>query len=163
MTETDVVSIYFSVVGRPQQVGSKTPWLPRDRSGNLVMRNGRPVIATMDSNKKSKGWMQSVRDAAAAQLPSDFELLRGPVHVEVIFRFARPKGHFRSGKRANELKNGAPYWHVGTPDADKLCRSIGDGLSGVVIADDKQIAKWTAVKCYTNGAEGATIRITELI
>lgn len=152
-------SIEFVVVGTPQQVGSKTPWLPRRKDGSLVQRNGRPVIATMDSNKKSKPWMQAIREAAAAACPAGFELIRGPVRVEVEFRFARPKSHFRTGKHSGELKGDAPLWHVTTPDADKCERALGDSLTGVLLADDKQIANWDVRKVYTSGTEGATVRV----
>ena len=49
-----------------------------------------------------------------------------------------------------------------TTDCDKLCRSLGDALTGVVFADDRQIATWHAEKVYTAGSEGATVEIREL-
>lgn len=157
------MEITFVVIGCPQQVGSKTAMALRGRGGALITRpNGSPVIAMTDSNKKSKGWMQATREAAAAACPEGFELLRGPIRVEVEFRFARPKSHFRTGKRAGELKDNAPYWHTGTPDEDKLCRALGDSLTGVVIADDKQICVWDASKIYTTGHEGMTVAVSEL-
>lgn len=115
-----------------------------------------------DVNQKARPWMQSVRNAAAEVLPEGFELLRGPVNVKVTFSFARPKGHFRTGRSAGDMKRAAPHRHSSTPDLDKLCRAIGDSLTGVVFADDRQIAAWHAEKVYTVGSEGATVEIQEL-
>jgi Holliday junction resolvase RusA-like endonuclease len=39
-----------------------------------------------------------------------------------------------------------------TPDLDKLCRAIGDALTGVAILDDKQIAWWDVMKHYGSQA-----------
>src|SRR5437899_1559863 len=96
-----VVQIRFHVFGIPQTRGSKTPWLPRHKDGSLVMKNGRPVIATMDANKKSKSWMAEMRQAAAEAAGEGFTLLVGPVQVEAEFRFPRPKSHYRTGKHAS--------------------------------------------------------------
>jgi len=54
-------------------------------------------------------------------------------------------------------------YHEGTPDLDKLQRAIGDSLSGVVIADDKQIAVWQAHKYFTADAERVEIEIQPLL
>ena len=151
--------IHFVVYGKPQQRGSKTPWLPRHKDGSLVMKNGRPVIATMDSNKNSKAWMQSVREAAIIALPSGFELIHMPVRLAVEFHFARPQSHFGSGKNAGTLKATAPRLHAQSPDLDKLCRCLADALIGIVIADDKLIYSWNAQREWTTGSEYAHVRI----
>lgn len=154
----EIHMILFKVIGRPQQRGSKTPWLPRKKDGSLAMKNGRPVIATMDSNKKSKDWMQSVRDAAAEALPSNWTLLQGPVSVHVVFMFARPKKHYRKN---GDLVDGAPIYHTNAPDCDKLLRCLFDGCTGVVWIDDKQVSVVQAEKLWTDGTECALVTITE--
>lgn len=160
VTERAVSSVLtFTIIGRPQQRGSKTPWLPRHKDGSLVMRNGRPVVATMDSNKKSKDWMAQVRQAAAEAFSG--ELLRGPVTLKVMFFFARPKAHFGSGKNATVVKSSAPMYHTQTPDCDKLVRCLADSLKGVVLADDKQICSITASKEWTTQQERAVVSIAE--
>jgi Holliday junction resolvase RusA-like endonuclease len=144
------VVIRFTIVGRPQQVGSKRAF---QQAGKLILT---------DANRKAKPWMQAVRDAAAGVLPEGFELLRGAIEIRVTFHFARPKNHFRTGRNTGDVKRAAPHWHTSTPDCDKLCRSLGDALTGVVCADDRQIANWHAEKVYTAGSEGATVEIREL-
>jgi Holliday junction resolvase RusA-like endonuclease len=143
-------AIRFTVIGRPQQCGSK----------RAFSHHGKLLIT--DANRKARPWMDTVREAAAEALPDGFELLRGPVEIHVTFRFARPKGHFRTGRNAGELKNVAPHWHASTPDCDKLCRALGDSLTGVVFADDRQVATWHAEKVYVAGSEGATVEIRSL-
>jgi len=158
-----VSAITFTVSGRPQQRGSKTPWVPRRKDGSIVTRaDGRPVIATMDSNKKSKAWLQAVRDSAAEACGEGFELFRGPVRVMVTFYFARPKNHFRTGKHSSELRGDAKRWHTSTPDVCKLIRTIHDGLTGTVIADDKQICSQSSDKFYTTQAERAVVTVAPI-
>jgi Holliday junction resolvase RusA-like endonuclease len=49
--------------------------------------------------------------------------------------------------------------HTTKPDLDKLVRAIGDGLTGVVILDDKQIVELHARKIYTSGARPPSAHI----
>lgn len=153
--------ISFTVHGRPQQRGSKTPWIPKNKStGKPITKGGRIVIATMDSNKKSKAWLQSVRDAAAEVLPSDWKLLQGPVCVKVLFCFARPKKHYRAN---GEVRDDAPFLHTNAPDCDKLLRCLFDGCTGIVWQDDKQVACVYAKKRWTDGVELAEVTIEEVL
>jgi Holliday junction resolvase RusA-like endonuclease len=157
MTTDTIPAIQFCVYGRPQQRGSKTPWLPRRKDGSLVVKNGRPVIATMDSNKKSKDWMAQVRQSAGQAFNGD--LLRGPIRFAVTFYFSRPKSHFGSGKNSILLKPSAPTRHTQTPDCDKLVRCLADALTGVVLADDNQICELVARKEWTTEQERAEVSI----
>ena len=133
--------IQFTVLGRPQQRGSKTPWLPRRADGSLVVKNGRPVIATMDSNKRSKAWMDCVRSAAAEAF-GQRELLRGPIELTVVFYFSRPRSHFGTGRRACVLKDSAPHCHAQSPDLSKLMRALEDGITGAIWHDDRQVCRY---------------------
>lgn len=155
-------TIRFTINGRPQQRGSKTPWIPRHKDGSMLMKNGKPVIATMDSNKKSKSWMGQVRDAAAASFEG--ELLRGPIRMTCWFYFQRPASHFGSGRNSGKLKTSAPEYFTQAPDLDKLIRLIGDSLTGVVLADDKQICALgnETGKFWTVSGECAEVMIEEL-
>ena len=148
----------FIVYGRPMQVGSKIPWLPKYKDGSPVMRNGRQVIATMDDNKKSKSWMQAVRETVGTERIGQARL-SGPVQLTVDFYFARPKGHFRTN---GTLTPRAPVYHAQSPDLDKLCRAIGDALTGVLLDDDKQIVRLVAERHWTMGAERAKVTVTTL-
>lgn len=137
--------ITIRVAGRPQQAGSKR-----------AFKAGSRVLIT-DANKLLLPWQQAIRHAAAIALPMGFEPFRVPVFVKASFYFARPQGHYRTGRQAGQCKPDAPYWHAAAPDLDKLCRAVGDALTGVVVADDRLIAGWHAWKRYSDSTEGAII------
>ena len=40
------------------------------------------------------------------------EPLEGPLEVRLLFYFSRPKNHYRSGRYAHILKDGADCWHI---------------------------------------------------
>jgi Holliday junction resolvase RusA-like endonuclease len=129
------------VFGLPAPQGSKDPW------------GG-------EANKRTKPWREQVAQVIGAAR-RDMPLLRGPVKVEVVFAFPRPKAHYRTGKHAGELRPDAPYWHIAPNDTDKLCRAIGDALTGVAWADDKQVSWWDARKIYAEQAY-AEVTIVDL-
>ena len=122
----------FTVLGTPAPQGSKV----RTRWG---MR---------EDNPNTRPWRQDVRAAALEAVGSDFTPYDGPVRVDVLFVFARPKAHYRTGKRAGELRDDAPYWCDRKPDADKLARAIGDALATIVLRDDSRIVAWDISKVY---------------
>lgn len=133
--------ISFHVPGVPAPQGSKTPF------GN-------------EANPRTRPWRAAV-SAEGSIVMAGCAPLTGPVCVEIIFSFPRPKSHYRTGKYAHILRETAPNFHTSTPDLDKLIRAIGDSLTGVVIRDDKQIASCRVTKQYAPAA-GALIRITPL-
>lgn len=149
-------TISLTIYGKPQQRGSKTPWIPRRKDGSMVTKNGRPVIATMDSNKNSKAWMSQIRDAAGTAMQGR-DLLSGPLYLSVTFHFARPQSHFGSGRNADQLKPSAPIHHTQTPDCDKLVRCLADAMTGVVFKDDKQVCHVLARKLWTKSQERAEV------
>jgi crossover junction endodeoxyribonuclease RusA len=124
--------IHFVCFGRPQPQGSKTPWLPRYKGGAFVVgKNGQPVIATMDSNKKLKPWRQELRRAALEANRAVVVLERDvPVCVRLDFYLARPKSLPMRFERPTKK-----------PDIDKLTRAVFDSLTGTIITDDSQIVE----------------------
>ena len=133
-------ALHFTVPGVPVPQGSKMPW------------GG-------EANPHVKAWRETVARVAHEALP--LGPIFGPVGVEVVFIFPRPKGHFRSGKFADQLKPTAPDWHTSTPDLDKLQRALGDAMKGVVLTDDSQIAAWTVMKRY-GSRPCAQVSVTQL-
>ncbi len=138
----------FEVAGRPQQRGSKRP-MPRKGGGPALM---------IDDNPRSKPWMAAVASVASQAMNGE-TLMDGPLHIKVWFWFKRPKSHYRSN---GDLKATAPEWHASRPDCDKLLRSIGDALSGVVYRDDSQLAEVVAEKRYTENSECVVVRVEQL-
>jgi Holliday junction resolvase RusA-like endonuclease len=96
------------------------------------------------------------QEAMAGAVP-----LHGAVKVEVLFTFPRLKSHFRTGKRAAELRDDAPLQHDKKPDLDKLVRALGDAITGIVVRDDSQIAVLQARKVYGE-APGARVLVTPI-
>lgn len=122
-------AITITVHGLPAPQGSKK------HLGNGVM---------VESSKKVKPWRQDVKHAALAiteALPG-WTVLDGPLAVAMTFTFDRPKGHYRTGRNAHLLRDGAPTRPAGMPDLSKLVRSTEDALTGVVWKDDGRIVEY---------------------
>ena len=77
----------------------------------------------------------------------------GPVRVDCTFVFSRPRSHYRTGKRSEELRDDAPFWHTSKPDIDNCQKSVMDALSGIVFADDKQVCQCDGAKRYPTSSE----------
>jgi Holliday junction resolvase RusA-like endonuclease len=145
--------IKITVFGRPQQKGSKQPFVNKRKDGSTF-------AGMKDDNPKAKQWQDAVRSAAAQIYQG--ELLRQPCRIEIVCYFARPQSHFGSGKNADKLKPSAPMYHEQTPDWDKLARTICDGLSGIVVDDDKRFCQGETRREWTTAQERAEIIITPL-
>ena len=111
--------------------------------GFAVPVEGKPgkfrAVVTHD-NSRTKGWQQTIAEAAGRALqaadPSTF-VGDAPVRLLVVFYLARPKA---LGKRVAH--------HTKKPDLDKLTRSVGDALTGVLWSDDSQVVDLQVRKRY---------------
>lgn len=130
-----------TVVGIPAPQGSKNRWGGED-------------------NPRTAPWRATLAAAAQMEL-GDRVPYAGPLSVEVLFRFPRPKAHYGTGRNAEVLKASAPNVHATKPDLDKLLRAIGDALAGIVWRDDSQIVEFSARKVY--GAPSARVRVWEVL
>jgi len=87
--------------------------------------------------------------------------------VGFMFRFARPKSHYRTGRFAGLLKEAAPRCHLGKPDLDNLVKAAVDALGhwdgrpALVWADDSQITRYvgTPTKRYCEPGEVAGLTL----
>ena len=123
----------------------------------------------IESSKKVYPWRQDVRFCSSYAYKG--EPLHCPVSVSIEFIFARPKGHFRTGKYSGMLKENAPL-HMTSKlngDIDKLCRSTLDALAetsgGNILKDDSQVVMLSAEKRYSiskSDSPGAHISIIPL-
>jgi Holliday junction resolvase RusA-like endonuclease len=91
-------------------------------------------------------------------------MILGPCELDVSFLFRRPKGHYRSGSRAGELRDSAPGHKSTAPDLDKLVRAVCDALTVAgAVRDDSQIALLRASKSWASAGEpGCVIMLREL-
>lgn len=142
--------IEFTAYGRPVTQGSKTIGRARD---------GRPFVR--ESSKGWAAWRDTVTTAARAargRMPT----LTGPVEVGLLFVFARPVGHYGTGRNAALLLPSAPPFPgtKGTGDIDKLTRAVFDCLTAAgVIEDDARVVETVQRKVWSapGGREGVRV------
>jgi Holliday junction resolvase RusA-like endonuclease len=162
--------IQFQVPGRPQQRGSKTAFVVRNKQKQMIRRGGGivtnardvPIINQTDSNKKSTKYMELAQRIAQVSYRGD--PLEGPVCFEVVFKFKRPKCHYRTGKHADQLRDDAPTHHTKQPDLAKLIRGIEDAMTQAGIwKDDSQVVTYgTTRKEWTDSDGFAMVTIIPL-
>lgn len=128
--------IVFAVYGTPRPKGSHRAFIA----------GARAIVAP--ASRGERAWRETV-SAIAVMAMDGYPPLEGPVTVTLDFFELRPKGHFR---RSGALKPGAQVRPTKAPDLDKLMRSVGDALNGVVWRDDSQVCEATIRKRYTSEA-----------
>lgn len=138
---TPIVS--FFVHGRPRPQGSKRSFPIRNRAGNIIK------FSVVDSSgEEGKAWRSQVRDSAISAWGEFRRVLDGPLSVAFTFTFARPKGHFGTGRNAEFVKPNAPSHPTSPPDLLKIARAIEDSLTSVIYRDDSQIVTEVLTKRY---------------
>lgn len=142
-----MMEISFFVPGKAQPGGSKRAFIIK----------GRAIVT--DANKNVATWKHQVKHTA--RLTYQGPLLSTPLHVVCTFYMQRPSSHYRTGKNAHLVKDGAPGLPISKPDTTKLFRSTEDALTGVIWVDDAQIVKQDIMKIYGD-TPGAKITIREL-
>lgn len=122
------------VNGTPAPQGSKL----RGRHGGVY-----------EASKRLAPWREAVRAETQTALGHGPGYDGTPVTVRAHFYVRRPAGHFGTGRNAGRLKPSAPPFPAGTPDLDKLCRALLDGLTaGGAFSDDAQVVHLNAAKFW---------------
>ena len=136
MDETKRFKIF--VHGCPKPQGSK----------RIVQPKGvrRPML--IEANPEAHAcWRNAVYATAYARAKEiGWAILEGPVVFQAVFYFRRPLSHFKKRTPGTAGENNdltslgrrSPFPIGRAYDVDKLLRSVGDSLSGVVYRDDKQ-------------------------
>jgi crossover junction endodeoxyribonuclease RusA len=111
----------------------------------------------IEASKKLKPWREAIAKVVEDKLPTDHQMILGPVSVEINFYLPRPPS----------VKRPAP---IVPPDIDKLCRAVLDGLGqglngksgdGRLWADDSLVIELVARKFYADSRKpGADIKVT---
>ena len=122
----------------------------------------------VEASQRVMPWREAVKEAALRDYQG--EPLDGPLEIEILFLFPRPKKHFGTGKNSKVLKSSAPIYVTerNRGDLEKLERAVHDGLSrtsgGTAIVDDSLIVKNANLKRYCTGAEhpGALITVRQI-
>jgi Holliday junction resolvase RusA-like endonuclease len=143
------------VVGIPAPQGSKNAF-NNPHTGKAQMVESASV--------KLQPWRQDVKQAgldAIAATPGYIPPGDGVgVVVDITFLLARPKGHYRTGRNAHLLRDGAPARPTTRPDVDKLIRSTLDALKVAgVYRDDSDVVTVTGRKVFASTHTGALIAI----
>lgn len=144
-------ALQIVVHGTPAPQGSKR------HLGNGIM---------VESSKKVNPWRQDVRAAALDAIEAGGETFpTGGVVLDVTFRLARPKGHYRTGRHASSLRPSAPSFPSVKPDVSKLMRSTEDALTEAgVWRDDAQVVDGIVRKRYADDEPvGATIVVSPMV
>jgi Holliday junction resolvase RusA-like endonuclease len=130
---------------------------PRPRAFARHMGGGKFVARVYESGTAEA--YKSAIAAAAKEVDLAGADLQGPINLHVVCWFTRPKSHFRTGKRAAELREDAPVWHTKKPDGDNILKAIKDALTQVgAWRDDSQVARESIEKKFT-GSSTPTTRI----
>lgn len=146
-----------------------TPAPQGSKRGFVNRHTGR--VNMVESSKRVAPWREAVKTAALTETArTGTTTLTGPVVVSIVFTMPRTKGHYRTGRNAHLLRDGAPTAPAGKPDLDKLTRSTLDALTAAAVyRDDSQVVELVAAKAYPNdGREdslphpGAIIRVETL-
>lgn len=109
----------------------------------------------------AEGWKAQIALALRPFVPD--EPIAGPVFVKLTHTMPRPRGHYRTGKRSQELRDRVPSWHTGKPDCDNLAKAALDAMTQLGIwRDDSQVAEVMVSKRY-GPVPGCEIVIRELV
>jgi Holliday junction resolvase RusA-like endonuclease len=99
---------------------------------------------TYDPSKKEKD--EFVK--AIGGLPE--EKMTSPIKCILQFYCKRPKTHYKTGKKANELKDSAPKYNTNSKDLDNMVKFVLDALNDKLYVDDCQIIEINCSKLYSD-------------
>jgi Holliday junction resolvase RusA-like endonuclease len=119
----------FWAYGQPKPKGSMQPG---------VSKAGKP-FARHSGGLKHAAWVHVVQLAANLAMREGHVAVvqEGAIHGQMTFFRPRPNGHLdRRGMVRPRCIALLPSMR---PDYDKLCRSVGDALTGVAYKDDSQL------------------------
>lgn len=100
--------------------------------------------------RKTMIWQTTIAWAAKPHRPK--ELMIGPLKMELLFFFDRPKS----------IKKEV-FFAIGKSDIDNYAKSVMDALHNIFYKNDNQIVAIEAVKSYGNqGNPGVSISVEEI-
>ncbi len=157
LRQTTTQKFNFFVSGAPASQGSKTAFarIIKDASGKQ-----RAIANVVEQDKSLHQWRHAIGQVARLMKPSGWKT-DGLFTVSVVFYLPRPKVHYRT---TGALKPGAPVFHEGRKDCDKMYRAVGDALTEICYDDDSMIVSISGVKLYCTSTHdpGAWISVGRL-
>ena len=127
--------VAFRVAGAPVPQGSVRAYVV---AGRAQVTHGR--------SSGLHPWRAAIAAEAASIWPDG--PTRGAWVLELEYHFARPAGHYGTGRNAGQVRASAPTAKTTRPDVDKLERAVLDALTGVLWVDDSQVVRVTHSKAY---------------
>lgn len=152
--------VRFTVPGIPAPQGSKRAFVNKHTGrASLVEMSGRHKDWRAVVSLQAQETMKTVSGRYQYTPP-----LATPVNLAAVFRFPRPKSHYRTGRNADRLRDNVPPY-PGKPDLSKLVRSIEDAMTGIVYRDDSQVVSYDGTcKLWADHGQtpGVAIEVREL-
>jgi crossover junction endodeoxyribonuclease RusA len=143
--------LHLTVYGVPRPQGSKRAMISKS--------TGRAIL--VDQIKDLGQWRDNVRHEAALAIGALVGTiarsapLNEPVLVDMVFTFARPGSHYRTGRNSHLLRDGAPARPDGIPDLSKLARAVEDALTDArVWTDDARVVEYGRLAKVYAGEDG---------
>lgn len=139
--------ITFFVPGTPVAKG-------RARS---FIRNGRIGHHTPEKTANYEGVVALAANQAMGTW--GMEMLTGPLALSFVAVFAIPKSWSKKRTALNEAR---PEFVTKKPDLDNLCKSLADGMNGVVYGDDSQISELHRCQKIYGDKPGVLVKVWEI-
>ena len=73
---------------------------------------------------------------------------KGIIELDITFCYKRPKSHYRTKNKEKILKDNSPFYKIGVPDTDNLCKFYMDAMEKLFYLNDSQIVSLSARKLY---------------
>lgn len=132
----------FTVMGEPKGQ-------PRARA--FARKVGLKYVARVFDAGTAEGWKSAIA-ISATEVGLKEAMLAGPVSLRMVCHFARPNSHFGTGKNADKIKAGAPYFHQKKPDLDNVVKAAKDALTQIgAWGDDCQVCSVRLIKMWSEG------------
>lgn len=108
---------------------------PRPRFRHVQTKDGRHISMAYDP-KDAAQYKDNLRAQITQQGPRLIER-DVPIRLHIDCYLPRPRAHYNS---KGLLKPNAPRYSTKKPDADNIKKAIMDSMTGIVWADDNQVA-----------------------
>lgn len=126
--------ITFFAAGKPAAQGSK----------RLARINGRTVM--IESSRHLHTWRSGIAHSAHA---AGVRVNHDDIELTIKVVWPRPTSHFKRDRCLRDNLPPRPRYL----DADKICRSVCDALTGIAYIDDRQVSNLSIERCWCSDDE----------
>lgn len=115
---------------------------------------------TYDPSKKDKDDFVKVLGLG---MPEPDEKMTKPIKCKLEFYCKRPKNHYKTGKKSNELKETSPKYNTNNKDLDNMVKFVLDALNDKLYLDDCLIVEIMCAKLYSEGDGYIYMKFEEIV